>query len=1293
MNKILKYFLLMLGGLIAFLLILIVLAALLIQTKPAKTKLAVVAEQQASRYLNGHLSIGDIEGNFFTNLKINNISLTQNKDTVASVRTFYARYNLWQLLSGKLKIHTALIDHPRLHLKQINDSTWNIQQLMKPAPEKAAGDSAAQFSIDLASFRLVEGTINIGSPDTLIPRSVDHLNTRLSLHWSTDKQQIRLSRFSLSTTHPDLQLKQLTFMFRRNTNRMELTDLKIQTAQNKLEGALAYFEKKGGKSEAGFQSDSIQIREFQFFLPGLTLPATPQLKLDASIRNDSLRAVLDLSDRGQDIHLELISPNFSGLLYGQKDPVLRYQIRGDLKHIDLAHWLGKPDLKYQINGHLSAKGEGIDWKTATVGLDGQFTESRIADYPVDRLGLDFKLDKGNLNGFAEGHGNFGAFRITPQIRDLNGRQIYHFDLVTKRLNLARITGIDSLQSDINLRAKVSGRGFDPKSLFAGAVVNMTNSRIMQARVDTMFANIQYGGENFQLDSVWLKTGNLTLGASGNYSLKANSDLRLIARFDSIHEFAAFLPVDSLQTGGIVRGHLTGRKDSMNILALVSLNKTRYKDFSFLGLTMNADALLTPADTLFQAELVVSKPVNKSFTLDSLSARIGGSPDSVFLDAQINTKDLMSRMKTGIRPKDKLKLILTDWLINYKNEHWALQQGPATIEIDSVNYRIRDFTMGPVKSDTLQYLTANGTISRLGEEDFQLRIANVNLSRLVELFQMDTEASGLLDINMDLKGTAVSPELKGDFNLRKAIFNQYPLRKMEGKFSYHDNRMDMETEIIPRDSGKVDFTGNIPIHIRLDNMDFNFNPKDPIQAQLLVQRFPLAILNAFVMACEIKGHMDGKVTVGGTIDSPNPEGHLEMKKGSFKMDKYGIDYKSINFNVQFLPEKVSLDTFLIQSNDGTMSATGQLDFSSAFYKGDVSQSKINVKFRKFNPFDHDQFNMQLSGNAGLSGEKGKVVFDGNLNVPQSEFFLPTVLSMFGKMNEYEIPEPILVKEMKKLSERPDTITLVQRPEAKDDSTNKSYLEDFTGKIKLKIPRNTWVKSDDMHIELSGDLELLKNKEFFEVFGTVDVVRGQYDLLGKTFVIDKGTIRFQGGEEMTPNLDITASYGFRNTDRIEQNLSVHVTGTAESPAVSFSMGSDSINEGDAFSYILFGKGMSELTADQQANVAGSGGGTIAGSAAASLISSQISNFLGNKLNMDYLEIKSEGGFENATVVVGKYITNDLFVSYEQRFGEKNEKDDLATYEVKLEYELFKFLFLQLNNSSIDSGFDVIFKLNSK
>lgn len=1294
MKKILKYSLLTAGGLAAFVLILIVLAVLLIQTESVKTKLADMAGQHASRYLNGSLSIGKIEGNFFTHLKVSHISLIHKKDTIASVGTIDANYDLWQLFSGKLQIHTALIDHPRLYLKQINDSTWNIQQIMKPLPKKKNQDGGGgRFTIDLASFRLVEGTVSIDSPDTLIPRSIDHLNTGLSFHWSNDEQQIRLNSFSLSTTRPDLQLKELSFIFRRDTSRMELNDLKIQTAGNKLAGEAAYSAKKTGKSEARLESDPIKMQEFEFFVPNLILPATPKLKLDAQVRDDSVRVILDLSDRSQDIHVELISPDFYSLLSNRNDSIVRYHLQANLKHVDLAHWLGKPDLKYLINGRIVVKGKGIDWKTATIGIDGHFTESRIADYPIDRLRFDVNLKNANLNGFAEGDGNFGIFRIIPQIRDLNSEPVYRFDLLTKRLNLAKITGVDSLQSDINLKANVSGKGFNPKSMFVKAIASITDSRFAQAHVDTMFANIQYGGENFLLDSVWLKTGNLTVGASGNYSLQENSDLRLTARFDSIHEFAAFLPVDSIETSGIIRGHLTGKKDSMNILASASLKESRYKDFSSPNLALNAKALLTNADTFVQADLFIKNPRNKSFGLDSLSAGIEGTPDSIFLDLQINGKDLTSRLKTGILLNEKLKLIFTDWLINYKNEQWALQQAPATIEIDSMNYRIRNFRMGSGNSDTSQYITANGIISRQAEEDFQLKIANISLSRLTELYQENTKASGFLDMNVDLKGTAFSPELKGNFNLHKAVFNQYPLQKMKGKFSYRDNRMNMETEIIPRDSGKVDFTGNIPIHVRLDSMNFNFNPKDPIEAQLSVQRFPLAILNAFVAASEIEGHMNGKVTIDGTIDSPNPKGYLELKKGSFKMNKYGIDYSTINFNVQFMPEKIGLDAFMIKTDDGTMNATGQIDFNSAFYKGDVSQSKINVKFNKFNPFDHDQFNMQLSGNAALSGEKGKVVFDGNLNVPQSEFFLPTVLSMFGKMNNYEIPEPILVKEMKKMQERPDTITLVQSPKENKDSTDKGYLEDFTGKIKLKIPRNTWVKSDDMHIELSGDLELLKNKDFFEVFGTIDVIRGQYDLFGKTFVINEGIIRFQGGEEITPNLDISASYGFRNTDRIEQNLSVHVTGTARSPAVSFSMNGDSINEGDAFSYILFGKGMSELTADQQANMAGSGGGTIAGNAAASIISSQLSNFLGDKLDMDYLEIKSEGGFENATVVVGKYITNDLFVSYEQRFGEKNEKDDLATYEVKLEYELFKFLFLQLNNSSIDSGFDVIFKLNSK
>ena len=179
-------------------------------------------------------------------------------------------------------------------------------------------------------------------------------------------------------------------------------------------------------------------------------------------------------------------------------------------------------------------------------------------------------------------------------------------------------------------------------------------------------------------------------------------------------------------------------------------------------------------------------------------------------------------------------------------------------------------------------------------------------------------------------------------------------------------------------------------------------------------------------------------------------------------------------------------------------------------------------------------------------------------------------------------------------------------------------------------------------------------------------------------------------MLPRLNIRATYSFRNPEQAEQALTLNVTGTAKDPEIDFTLDGSHVSEGDALSYILFGKGMNELTIDQQENVSGAGG--IAGSAAMSVLSSQLTDLLGNNLDVDYIEVKGTGDFENASVVVGKYITNDLFVSFEQRFGETNEKD-MAKYEVKLEYELFKFLFLQLNNSSTDSGFDIIFKLRSK
>ncbi len=235
---------------------------------------------------------------------------------------------------------------------------------------------------------------------------------------------------------------------------------------------------------------------------------------------------------------------------------------------------------------------------------------------------------------------------------------------------------------------------------------MMPSTIAQVRLDTLFANLNYHNQQIDLDSLRLQTGSLLVDASGIYSLRSASDLHLSARFDSISEFSAFLPVDSLTTSGQIRAHLTGEKDSLHLLTSLRLNRTGYKDFFLESLQLDAQTLLTKNDTVVSAKLKASKPGNKTYVLDSLTAQIEGRPDSILLDTRVRNKDLDSRLNTWIVPGKTLRLILNEWMIHYREQQWALRQPPARIEVDSLAYRIDNFRMASGQTDSSQFVLAD-----------------------------------------------------------------------------------------------------------------------------------------------------------------------------------------------------------------------------------------------------------------------------------------------------------------------------------------------------------------------------------------------------------------------------------------------------------------------------------------------------------------------------------------------------------------------------------------------------------
>ena len=98
-------------------------------------------------------------------------------------------------------------------------------------------------------------------------------------------------------------------------------------------------------------------------------------------------------------------------------------------------------------------------------------------------------------------------------------------------------------------------------------------------------------------------------------------------------------------------------------------------------------------------------------------------------------------------------------------------------------------------------------------------------------------------------------------------------------------------------------------------------------------------------------------------------------------------------------------------------------------------------------------------------------------------------------------------------------------------------------------------------------------------------------------------------------------------------------------------------------------------------------------AKAVTSQLSKTLGTRFNLDMIEVTATENWQSAAFVVGKYVTNDLFVIYQRGFGE-TDGDEITPEMIILEYELNRILFVRLQSgSSKESGFDVILKFESK
>ncbi len=1288
-----------LGFIVGGLILLLFIALGITQTGFFKRWISDKIESMANETVNGRLEIGELEGNLFTNISLNDLYLIQHADTLASIQSVHVTYSLRHLLSGTLHINSLVIDSPYVKIARDTGGHINLMTVMPPSntttPKTNTTAGGFAFSILLDHVKINSGQISLLLPGDLIPEEITGIALSGSGEYGDDRQRFELSQLHFTARQPNIQLEQLAFIAERSDDRITITDFRLQTRQNRLAGKASYIPEDSAASTASLDSRPLEFSEFSFALPAVTIPANPMLDASISFQHDSLTLQLSLTDSLQSINMRATLNDVSRLLDATTVPQMDYSATIELQDIEPSSWLDTAPVNYLISGKIDIEGRGFTPSTAIATIHASLDDCIFDSRPTDRLRLDAQYTRGDVTCSLEVEGPSGALIAYAEVIDLTGSPQTTAQGQITNLNLAGVMLNDSLPSDItgSFRADISGLTF--AELDGQARVALGQSSVRNIAIDTLLSRFRFTPGNIILDTLFAATESIDLNGSGVFDTAMAFNATLAVQLHNLTDLAKIANVDSLSGSGAINGVFSGTMDSIACDADFSLEEILFMQYAVQTIEGTADGILSTENMNLQGSLTATSVALLNMTIQTVQTDYTFTPEAVDLQLSVNgnenwelTADVSTAMDSIITAT------IYGFTINGYDQQWRLSDtaqitfGGGIYTIDSVA------VIGPDGNDQdAPAILIDGTINLDNKHDILLSINDIHLADVAQWAGPTVAADGLLTLDLEIEGSIENLMIDGDMGIRNGRYNDFAFDSVISSISYHDDSLNITAVLSPYELGDLDMSGVTKVSVDQlvqGNVDFKTLP-----VFLMIAADSLSLDVIRTMGPEItaaKGFINGHLEISNTIGSPHLAGAIRIHGDQITIPDYGIEYSLLLADVSFDGSTITLDSLRIDRPEGHLAATGTVSLQDNILSGTLRSSRFDIVANKFYLVRHEDYEIQISGQADLSGGSDNPKYGGEITVNRSRIFLPALTGEARDKTADAMETPLLVKATQRDTLTEETTAPVTVIGGDTAHSASQFLNNLEGSLTVKLPRNTHVRSPQMRIELEGEIDVVKHGAGFDLFGTIQTVRGYYELYGRRFVVEDGSITFQGGAEMDPRIDIEAQYSFRTSERAKKTLTLFLTGTANTPSVRFQLDGEEIPEGDALCYLVFGRSCDKLSSQQQSEVAGAGNNQLARSIAANILSDQLTKTIGSKLNLDVVQIQAQENLEAATFVVGKYVTNDLFVSYERGIG-SFEDDEIAREHVIVEYELFTFLFLRFTESnSRESGFDVIFKWQS-
>jgi len=488
-------------------------------------------------------------------------------------------------------------------------------------------------------------------------------------------------------------------------------------------------------------------------------------------------------------------------------------------------------------------------------------------------------------------------------------------------------------------------------------------------------------------------------------------------------------------------------------------------------------------------------------------------------------------------------------------------------------------------------------------------ANAVPASLINAFAPSLGARGTISGTITATGTPEAPAVRYDLRWANAGVTQTTSAGLaalnitaNGTFQNGtvtvDTRLSGGGGISLSGSGSVALAGQRPLDLRFNGQ----LPFSILAGQLAAQGFVL----------EGTGNVD--IAIRGTAAAPAITGTASSSGARFVDVKHNLAITDLAANIAFDGNSANISRLSGRlSGGGTVSVQGSVGITL----GSGFPADLRITLAQATYADGTLVAVTADGALTITGPlTSGPVLGGRITLTKAAITVPA-----------RLPSSLTAIDIRHRNAPPDVLRQMEalRPQSAAGSSRPIALN-----LQISAPNGIFVRGRGIDAELGGDLTVTGTAVAPVVAGGFEMRRGRIVILSKRLDFTEGDITFGGG--LIPILDMEA-----NTTSDQTTITVHVTGVANDPTITFSS-SPALPQDEVLARLIFGQSMSRLSPLQIAQLADAVS-QLAGGGSTSLLETLRSN-----LGVDDLDISTDETGQT-TVSVGRYLNNRTYLQVEQ------------------------------------------------